>query len=124
MSTPFADDSLLPQAVPEMPVSPHGRETVLRSERADWERRAAVARDTQEAMEEAQALLKGVIDANYLGKCVEGEQLFGMFQSSVATLADECRSQAIRARVLAEQCRIAGAAIDETDVQGAKDLDA
>ena len=124
MSTPFADDSLLPQAVPEMPVSPHGRGTVLRSERADWERRAAVARDTQEAMAAAHTLLVGVAESNYFGDCVEGERFYGLLVPAVASLADQCKRQATLARALREQCQVAGQSIDEIDAQSAADLKA
>lgn len=67
MSTPFSDDSLLPKPAPAMPVSPHGDEYLLRSARAQWERRATVAADAASELKKAFNSLSAPIEANHSG---------------------------------------------------------
>lgn len=122
MSTPFSDDSLLPRPVPAMPVSPHGDEYLLRSERALWERRAAVAADAASELTDAYNLLSAPIESNHFGDCVEGDRFFEGLVSAVSMLADQCRNHATRASLLGKQCRDAGAQIESVDREGAANL--
>lgn len=119
MSTPFADDPLLPQAVPEMPVSPHGRGTVLRSERADWERRASAATAAAQELADAADKLTRAARTNYFGDCIEGrsfhERLIGALEDLSKTMTD----QVVGARQLGAQCRSAADSIETTDNGGA-----
>lgn len=105
-----------------MPVSPHGDEYVLRSERALWERRAAAAADAASELTEAYDLLSAPIESNHFGDCLEGDQFFEGLVSAVSMLADQCRDHATRASLLSKQCRDAGAQIEGVDQQGAASL--
>lgn len=119
MSTPFADDSLLPQAVPEMPVSPHGRGTVLRSERADWERRAAAAASAATELAAASKALAGAARTNVFGDCVEGEAFHARLVGAVGRLSEELTDHLEKARHLSAQCRSAADLIEASDDGGA-----
>ncbi len=122
MSTPFADDSLLPQAVPETPVSPHGRGTVLRSERADWERRAAVAEQVTSDLTSALEGLNGILRSNYFGDCREGEGVFDGLTRATAQLSSDLTRGVYRASALGERCRAAATSIEQVDMEGAADF--
>ncbi len=73
VSTPFSDDSLLPKPAPAMPVSPHGDEYLLRSARAQWERRATVAADAASELKKAFNSLSAPIEANHFGGMHRGK---------------------------------------------------
>lgn len=122
MSTPFADDSLLPQAVPEMPVSPHGRATILRSEREDWERRAAVAEQVTNELTIALEGLNSILRSNYFGDCREGEGVFDGLTRATALLSSDLTRGVHRAWALGEQCRVAATSIEQADMDGAADI--
>ncbi|ATD70964.1 hypothetical protein CNO18_12505 [Gordonia sp. 1D] len=119
MTTPFSDDSLLPKPAPAMPVSPHGNEHLLRSERAQWERRAAVATDAAAELDMASKLLRGVAWNNYLGECTEGIGVYGALRSAVVSLREQVSHQADTAMALGNQCSTAASEIDDADRHGA-----
>lgn len=122
MSTPFADDSLPLRATPVMPVSPHGRATVLRSERADWERRAAVAEQVTSDLTSALEALNSIVRSNYFGDCREGESVFEGLTRATAQLSSELTRGVHRASALGERCRAAAATIEEVDMEGAAEI--
>lgn len=124
MSTPFADDSLLPRAVPEMPVSPHGPGTILRSERADWERRAAAANSAASQLAEAARSLDPAARANWFGDCVEGRSFHEALKGSLERLSETLTEQVNRTISLSEQCRLAADRIEGVDNEGAVGLGA
>ncbi|ASR03324.1 hypothetical protein GCWB2_12635 [Gordonia rubripertincta] len=94
MTTPFSDDSLLPKAAPAMPVSPHGNDYVLRSERAQWERRAAVAAEVAETLDTVFSDLKPVGKSNHLGDCVEGRDVTAGLRRALASLSADIAAHA------------------------------
>lgn len=93
MSTPFSDDSLLPKPEPAMPVSPHGDEYLLRSERAQWEKRAAVAADASSDLNDAILDLQEVGHRNAFGNCVEGESFYKGLVLAMGRLTTELDGQ-------------------------------
>ena len=119
MSTPFADDSQLPMGVPQMPVSPHGRETVLRSERADWERRATAAASAATELAEASKALAGAARTNVFGDCIEGKAFHERLVGAVGRLSEALTDHLERARLLSDQCRSAADLIEASDDGGA-----
>ncbi|GAB84038.1 hypothetical protein GORBP_028_00420 [Gordonia rubripertincta NBRC 101908] len=124
MTTPFSDDSLLPSAAPAMPASPHGDEYQLRSERALWERRAAVAVDVAAALDTAFSDLKPVGKSNHLGDCVEGRDVTAGLRRAVISLSADIAAYANQATDLARQCRTAATEFESTDLAGAEGIDA
>lgn len=123
MTTPFSDDSLLPKAAPAMPASPHGCEYLLRSERALWERRAAVAADAAADLAKANSDLGNIGRANYLGDCVEGLSVYNGLTTAVTSLKKELFAQVELARDLGSQCEIAASAIENADRDGARGIE-
>lgn len=124
MTTPFADDSLLPEAGPEILVSPHGRATVLRSERADWERRAAAAMSAATALAEASTSLSGAARTNYFGDCIEGRAFHESLVGALGRLAEALNDHLDKARQLGAQCRSAAESIETSDDRGAAGIGA
>lgn len=124
MSTPFSDDSLLPKAAPAMPVSPHGDGYLLRSERAQWERRAAVAAEVAETLDTVFSDLKPVGKSNHLGDCVEGRHVTAGLRRALASLSADIAAHANQATDLARQCRSAATEFESADLAGAEGLDA
>lgn len=102
-----------------MPVSPHGDEYLLRSARAQWERRATVAADAASELKKAFNSLSAPIEANHFGECIEGNQVYEAFLSAISKLAQECLEHATRAEQLSGQCRASGMSFDDADRQGA-----
>ncbi|MDV7175919.1 hypothetical protein R4144_21695 [Gordonia amicalis] len=123
MSTPFSDDSLLPKPAPAIPVSPHGEEHLLRSERAQWERRAAVAADAAADLAKASSDLGNVGRANYLGDCVEGISVYDGLTAAVKSLKEVLFAQVELARDLGSQCEIAASTFESADREGARDIE-
>ncbi|MDV7102681.1 hypothetical protein R4227_21920 [Gordonia amicalis] len=123
MSTPFSDDSLLPKPAPAMPVSPHGGEYLLRSERALWERRAAVASDVSSQLIEAIEKLRDAARYNHFGKCNEGEDFFTGLTLVLNSLTSQWTEQSSRADELSLACTRAAGDIEDADSSGAARLE-
>lgn len=123
MTTPFSEDSLLPKPAPAMPVSPHGHEYLLRSERALWERRAAVAGDAAVELAKAKRLLAGAGRTNKLGECTEGRDVTRAVRSVIESLSAQLTDQTLQAKALSEQCRSAASEFEDTDARGAVNLE-
>lgn len=123
MTTPFSDDSILPKPGPSTPASPHGDEYLLRSERALWERRAAVAADAAADLAKANSVLGNVGRANYLGDCVEGISVYDGLTAAVTSLKKELFAQVGLARDLGSQCEIAASTFENADREGARDFE-
>lgn len=123
MTIPFSDDSLLPRPAPKMPVSPHGEQYTVRSERAAWEKRAAVVAEVAEELDRAFSDLKQVGKANFLGDCVEGQAVYNGLRQVIASLTVDIRSFANQSIALASQCRGAATDFEHADAQSAKRLD-
>ncbi|SDU28911.1 hypothetical protein SAMN04488548_134361 [Gordonia westfalica] len=124
MSTPFSDDSLLPKPEPAMPVSPHGDEYLLRSERAQWEKRAAVAADASSDLNDAILDLQEVGHRNAFGNCVEGESFYKGLVLAMGRLTTELDGQSARALRLSRQCKDAASSFENADAHGAANLEA
>lgn len=124
MSTPFGDDSLLPRLVPDMPTSPHGRTTVLRSEQLEWERRAAVASDAAHHLATASITLGEVESTNYFGDCIEGLSFFNALTRALDQLSAQIDENLRTARGLASQCSKASQEISFTDEESALSIEA
>lgn len=122
MSTPFSDGIVQPMDAPPMPVSPHGEATRLRSERALWERRAAVAADAMTELDSAVSLIGSVGWVNYFGDCVEGQRFHKALQTAIAALREQLSNDADSASQLGRMCVLAGEAIDASDRKGAADI--
>lgn len=105
-----------------MPVSPHGEATRLRSERALWERRAAVAADAMTELDSAVSLIGSVGWVNYFGDCVEGQRFHKALQTAIAALREQLSNDADSASQLGRMCVLAGEAIDASDRKGAADI--
>lgn len=105
-----------------MPISPHGEATTLRSERALWDRRAAVAADAMTELDSAVSLIGSVNWVNYFGDCVEGQQFHKALLTAVASLREQLSDNADAASHLGRMCVLAGEAIDASDRRGAADI--
>lgn len=105
-----------------MPVSPHGEATSLHSERALWERRAAVAADAMTELDSAVSLIGSVGWVNYFGDCMEGELFHEALQRAVASLREQLSDNADLASQLGRLCVLAGEAIDASDRNSAADI--
>lgn len=92
---------------------------MLRSERAQWERRAAVAAEASTELMDAQKKLNNVGWTNYFGDCVEGIAVYDGLKAALASLEDDLLSHAERASALSSECRAAGTTIEATDHDGA-----
>lgn len=123
VSTPFEDDSLLPRPVPDMPISPHGRSTILRSERLAWEQRAAVASDAAHHLTGASIALGEVESTNYFGDCIEGDNFFNAFTRALDQLSTQIDENLRTARSLASQCLQASQQISSTDEESALSIE-
>ncbi|PKZ62933.1 hypothetical protein CYJ73_24535 [Gordonia terrae] len=119
MTSPFSDGTVLPMDAPPMPVSPHGELERLRSERVQWERRAAVAADAVTELDKALETLNSAVKGNYFGDCVEGHGVYEGLRRAISSLSDEVSSRSDRADRLASQCRLAASEIESADAQGA-----
>ncbi|MDH3009372.1 hypothetical protein [Gordonia alkanivorans] len=119
MTTPFSDDSLLPQPAPAMPVSPHGREYVVRAERAQWEQRAFVATSVRTELDEALRGLNRALTVNHFGDCTEGNDVFSAAQRALAKLSEQVTDHANTADELSRQCISAADQIEQADRGGA-----
>ncbi|WP_205635027.1 hypothetical protein [Gordonia terrae] len=107
-----------------MPVSPHGEATRLRSDRALWERRAAVAADAVAELDTAYTNLRKVVRVNYFGDCVEGDGVYEGLRRAVSSLTQEILSNSERANDLASLCKSAASDIELADTRGAAQFDA
>ncbi|MBY4574953.1 hypothetical protein ACN94_15395 [Gordonia paraffinivorans] len=106
-----------------MPVSPHSEQYAVRSERAAWEKRAAVVAEVAEELDRAFSDLKQVGKANFLGDCVEGQAVYNRLRQAIGSLTVDIRSFANRSTALADQCRATATDFEHADVQSAKRLD-
>lgn len=119
VTSPFSDGTVPTFDAPPMPVSPHGELTRLRSERAQWERRAAVAADAVAELDTALLTLNRAVKGNYFGDCVEGLGVYEGLRRAISSLSDEISSRSDRANRLASQCRLAASEIESADTEGA-----
>ena len=119
VTSPFSDGTVPTIDAPPMPVSPHGELTRLRSERAQWERRAAVAADAVAELDTALLTLNRAVKGNYFGDCVEGLGVYEGLRRAISSLSDEISSRSDRANRLASQCRLAASEIESADTEGA-----
>ncbi|WP_148281191.1 hypothetical protein [Gordonia sp. KTR9] len=123
MSTPFGDDSLLPSPAPYMPTSPHGPGTVLRSDRAAWERRETAANEAARDLAGAFNSLKEIDSYNYFGDCVEGDMFFEALSGALARLSEQIDHNLATVRSLAIQCKDASWRISSTDTESATNIE-
>lgn len=121
MTAPYPDQSL-PGPAPT-PIPP-ARAYVLRSERTQWERRAAVAGDAAESLGWARQELADVLRVNAFGKCVEGEAVYEGLKSAVRALGARLTEQEQAALLLARNCEHAGRLFEFADEANAEVLDA
>lgn len=124
MTIPFSDDSLLPRPAPKMPVSPHGEQYTVRSERAAWEKRAAVVAEVAEELVRAKALLAGAARSNKLGDCIEGRTVARTVRSMLESFSADLTTQAARTASLATHCRSVAAEFEAADAESASELEA
>ena len=102
-----------------MPVSPHGRDYVLRAERAQWERRASVATRVRTELDGALRELNRALTVNHFGDCTEGKDVFAGAQRALARLSEQVTDHANTADELSRQCISAADQIEQADRGGA-----
>lgn len=107
-----------------MPVSPHGDEYLLHSERALWEKRAEVAADVAATLDAVFFDLKPVGKSNLLGECIEGRDVTAGLRRAITALSVDIAAHANHATDLAQQCRNAATEFEVTDVAAAEGFDA
>lgn len=123
MTIPFSDDSLLPRPAPKMPVSPHGEQYTVRSERAAWEKRATVVAEVAEELDSAVVRLTSTRWTNHFGDCAEGIAVYERATSAVASLANSLSSLSDSASELARLSRRAGESFEASDTASARDIE-
>jgi hypothetical protein len=116
VTAPYPDQSLPGPA--STPIPP-ARGYVLRSEQAQWERRAAVAGDAAAELMNAYMQMASVLEGNYLGQCVEGQDTYRALRAAIANVSRDVRLHAQLASELAARCRSAGDDIERVDAAGA-----
>ncbi|GAA1482244.1 hypothetical protein GCM10009624_26840 [Gordonia sinesedis] len=109
---------------PSVPLdSSDGMGGVVQSDEADWRKRAKIAREGAEELEEAAKELDRVLWTNYFGDCAEGIAVYENLTSVIDTWKGDLRSQSLALRELATQCADAALRLEDADSAGARSIE-